>query len=394
MTFDPEILRRSFAVVERRADKVAKYFYAHLFTHNPEVRELFPEDMREQRDRLFAALTQLVLRLDDAERLAGYLGTLGREHRRFQARAEHYPAVGASLIAALQYFSGEAWTAEVEKAWTEAYGVMAQAMTDAARQADDETPSWWEARVVAHRRPVPDVAVLTLAPDKPYPFTPGQHLSICSARVPRVWRPYSIANAPRADGTVDIHVRKVPGGRLSTALVEQVSPGEQIRLGGPTGDVLLDPGSSRPLLAVAGGTGWAQTRSLLEQLAVSPQQRRAVVFVGARSETDLYDLPAVEAMVSRSPWLEVVLAAPATRLLRAGLAGRDSWAGHEAYLSGPPEMVTETAQLLVSLGVDPALVRHDPLPVVAARASQAGPAEWFLEPRDVPWINRTELGGR
>ncbi|MFF9131498.1 globin domain-containing protein [Streptomyces sp. NPDC014806] len=393
MAFDPDALRRSFAVVERRADQVALYFYAHLFSHNPGLRELFPEEMGEQRDRLFAALTQLVLRLDSPERLVGYLRTLGQDHRKFQVRPEDYPAVGASLVAALRYFSGDAWTADAEKAWAEAYGVMANTMIDAARRADAESPAWWEARVVAHRRPVPDVAVITLAPDAAYPFTPGQNLSLCSERVPRVWRPYSIANAPRADGTMDIHVRKVPGGRLSTALVDRVAPGERVRLGAPTGHVRLDPGSPRPLLAVAGGTGWAQTRAILEHQAVSEPRRRAVLFVSARSEADLHDLPAIRTMAGRWPWLEVVIAAPAARLLRARLVERGSWAGYDGYLSGPPEMVSEMVRLLVAQGADPASLHHDPLPVTAARSPRPSAADWFLQRRDIPWINRAELGG-
>ncbi|MFF4650360.1 globin domain-containing protein [Streptomyces sp. NPDC001380] len=398
MAFDPAVLRDSFAVVERRADHVAKYFYAHLFTHNPGVRALFPEDMGEQRDRLFGALTHLVLRLEDPGRLTAYLGALGRDHRKFEALEEHYPAVGASLVAALRHFSGHSWTAEVEKAWCEAYAVISQAMTDAARAVPADEPAWWNARITGRRRAAPDVAVLTLAPDRPYPFTAGQYLSACSARASRVWRPYSVANAPRADGTLDIHVRRIPGGLLSGVLVDLAVPGEWLRLGPPMGGAVLDPASRRPLLAVCGGTGWAQTGALLEQAAAAP--RPAVAFVGARSDADHYDLERIRALVGRHPWLEVVLAAPedggsredAARLLRAGLAERGGWEGYDVHLSGPPGMGDSLAALLRSCGAEPERIRYDPVP-----APQEGrpltPSDWFLMQRDVPWINGTELGG-
>lgn len=94
---DPEILRSSFAVVERRAEFAVKYFYSHLFRHNPELRALFPadlaRDMERQRDRLFAALTFVMDRLEDPD-LPRYLRSLGRDHRKYLTRPGHYAAVG------------------------------------------------------------------------------------------------------------------------------------------------------------------------------------------------------------------------------------------------------------------------------------------------------------
>ncbi|WP_354641433.1 globin domain-containing protein [Kitasatospora camelliae] len=399
MPFDPAVIRASFAVVERRADQLTRYFYAHLFTHNPGVQELFPARLAEQRDRLFAALTQLVLRLDDPERLAGYLAALGRDHRKFRAAPEHYPAVGASLIAALRHFSGHSWTTEIEKAWTEAYTVIAQAMIDAAAAVPEEAPRWWEAEVLRRRRAAPDVVVLTLAPDRPYPFTAGQYLTLSSDRRPQVWRPYSIACAPRVDGSLELHVRRVPDGQLSTALVNEVMPGERLRIGPPLGEAVLDPGSARPLLAVAGGTGWAQTKALLEQLA-SDGGRPATVFLAARDDADQYDLPAVHALVERHAWLHVLLAAPADRapreegiaLLLEGLRDLGDCAGYDVHLSGPPGLAPAVARQLTVQGADPALIRHDPVPATLNRARPLTSSDWFLDRRDVPWINRTELG--
>jgi len=397
--FDPAVVRASFAVVERRADHLAKYFYAHLFTHNPGVRAHFPAEMAEQRDRLFAALTQLVLRLESPEQLTDYLRALGRDHRKFQAAPEHYPAVGASLIAAVRHFSGHYWTPEIEKAWTEAYTVISQAMIDAAAAVPADAPAWWEAEVTVRHRAAPDVVVLTLRPDRPYPFTAGQYLSLCSPRQPQVWRPYSIANAPRPDGALELHVRRVPDGLLSTALVNDVMPGERLRIGPPLGDAVLAAGSVRPLLAVAGGTGWAQIKALIEQLALDGG-RPATVFLAARDDTDHYDLPAVRELVARHSWLGVLLAAPAVgghreeavQLLRDGLRRRDSWAGHDVHLSGPPDLAPALTELLLGLAAEPALIRHDPVPVTFNRARPLTSSEWFLERRNVAWINRTELG--
>ncbi|MFG2841608.1 globin domain-containing protein [Kitasatospora sp. NPDC048296] len=399
MPYDPAVIRASFAVVERRADHLTTFFYTHLFSHNPGLRPLFPARLHEQRDRLFAALTRIVLRLDEPGRLTEYLRALGRDHRKFQAAPEHYPAVGASLIAALRQCSGHSWTPETEKAWTEAYTVIAQVMTEAAADLPEHHPAWWEAEVASRRRAAADLVVLTLAPMRPYPFTAGQYVTLSSPRMPRVWRPYSLANAPRPDGSLELHVRRVPDGQLSPVLVEDVMPGELLRLGPPLGDAVLAPASDRPLLLVAGGSGWGQTKALVEQLAAEQPERTATVLLAARSAAGQYDLDTVRRLLARNPRLQVLTAAPdhcagpegATALLRETLLGHGDFTDWEVHLSGPPELVAELTDLLLALGADPGLVQHDPAPVTFNRNRPLTSSDWFLEHRDVPWINRTEL---
>ena len=110
---------------------------------------LFPVSMAHQRDRLFAALGDVVARVDDLEALVPILQQLGRDHRKFGTVAAHYPAVGASLLATLEHFDDE-WTPELAKSWSEAYDVVATVMIEAAEAAAEE-PAWWEADVVGPR---------------------------------------------------------------------------------------------------------------------------------------------------------------------------------------------------------------------------------------------------
>jgi hemoglobin-like flavoprotein len=131
MTADLSLIRSSFSAVQPHGTQVTQYFYDHLFANNPEVRPLFAPHIDEQRDRLWAALGALVANLENTETLVGMLQNLGRRHVGYGARSEHYPAVGASLIATLQHFAGDAWTPETEKAWTELYGVISSTMVAA-----------------------------------------------------------------------------------------------------------------------------------------------------------------------------------------------------------------------------------------------------------------------
>lgn len=135
MTTELSHIRSSFAAVQPYGTQVTDYFYEHLFANNPGVRPLFAAHIGEQRDRLWAALGALVNNIENTETLTGMLQNLGRRHVGYGALAEHYPAVGASLIASLRHFAGDAWTPAVEESWTAVYGVISTTMISAGEAA-------------------------------------------------------------------------------------------------------------------------------------------------------------------------------------------------------------------------------------------------------------------
>ncbi|MFC7642525.1 globin domain-containing protein [Streptosporangium lutulentum] len=212
MSLNPRLVKESFAVIEPVADKAAAYFYGRLFAGNPHLRGMFPPAMDVQRDRLFSALTRIVWSLDSPDSLASYLGQLGRDHRKYGVVAEHYTAVGNALLSTIKHFSAETWNAEIEAAWVTAYTSAANLMIESAEADSGVSPAWWLAEVIDHERRTPDIAVITLRLDQPLPYLAGQYVNVQTARWPRVWRTFSIANAPREDNTVRLHVRAIPGG--------------------------------------------------------------------------------------------------------------------------------------------------------------------------------------
>ncbi|WP_223279750.1 globin domain-containing protein [Streptomyces sp. SDr-06] len=394
---EQEVLRAGFAVVERRAEHATKFFYSHLFWHNPGLRALFPSGpaaMELQRDRLFAAITEVVGRLGDPS-LPSYLRALGRDHRRFLAAPEHYAAVGASLLAAFARAAGGAWTAQVEKAWCQAYSVMTETMLEGAAAAVAAgEPAWWSAEVVRHARYGPDLAVLTLRPSPRLPYTAGQYVSVAHPAVPGVWRTYSIGNAPRPDGTVDLHVSRVAGGLMSTALVERTDPGDTLRLSPPAGSLSL-AGPGGPLTFIAAGTGWAPVKALLEQLAPAGHADELRLFAVARDTAHLYDRPAMEALSAQLPRLHTTFITPApgrdplqaTERLITALGHRGHWAHHDVLLAGPAGFMAEVRGVLVGLGAVASRVRCDAVPSPVPGPRALGSAEWFLD-RPVPrWHN-------
>ncbi|MEU0028682.1 globin domain-containing protein [Streptomyces sp. NPDC006335] len=353
-------IRRTMAEVTPVAEKVTSYFYALLFVRHPHLRPLFPAAMDAQRDRLLRALLTAAEHIDNTPVLVDYLQNLGRGHRKYGTRAEDYPAVGECLIGALSKYAS-VWDTETEAAWVRVYTTISQVMIDAAAADELRAPAWWYAEVVSHELRTPDVAVVTVRPDQPYPFLAGQYTSLETPWWPRIWRHYSFASAPRSDGLLSFHVKAVPAGWISNALVHRARPGDIIRLGPPTGSMTVDHTTDSGLLCLGGGTGIAPIKALVEDVAEHGARRSVEVFYGARTDNDLYDIDTMLRLQQSHPWLSVRAVVDRQARLRFPDAVREygPWHEYDAYLSGPPGMIRNGVDTLRSIGIPSERIRHD-----------------------------------
>lgn len=358
---DAVLIRRTMAAISPIADKVTSYFYASLFVRHPELRALFPPAMDAQRDRLLKALLTAAEHIEDAPVLIDYLQHLGRGHRKYGTRPEQYPAVGECLIGALARYAGSVWDDDTEAAWVRAYTTISQVMIDAAAVDEAHSPPWWMAEIVSHEMKTPDVAVVTVHPDQPYPFVAGQYTMVETPWWPRIWRHYSFASAPRADGLLSFHVKAVPAGWVSYALVNRARPGDVIRLGPPAGSMTVDHTTDSALLCLGGGTGIAPIKALLEDIAGHGARRPVEVFYGARTDLDLYDLDTLLRMQQRHAWLDVrpVVDRGGRLKLPGVIREYGPWHEYEAYVSGPPGMIRSGVDALRAVGVPSERIRHD-----------------------------------
>ncbi|WP_405992178.1 globin domain-containing protein [Streptomyces sp. NBC_00986] len=358
---DAVLIRRTMAEVGPVADKVTSYFYALLFVRHPELRSLFPAAMDTQRDRLLKALLTAAEHIDNTEVLVAYLQNLGRGHRKYGTRPEHYPAVGECLIGALSKYASGVWDAEMEAAWVRAYTTISQVMIDAAAADELRAPPWWHAEVVTHDLRTRDVAVVTLRPDQPYPFLAGQYTSLETPWWPRIWRHYSFASAPRSDGLLTFHVKAVPAGWVSNALVHRARPGDVIRLGPPTGSMTVDHTTDSGLLCVGGGTGIAPIKALVEDVAERGERRPVEVFYGARTDHDLYDIDTMLRLQQSHPWLAVrpIVDRQGNLQLPDAIRTYGPWNEFDAYVSGPPGMIRSGVHALRDAGFPTERIRHD-----------------------------------
>lgn len=364
---DAQRLKDNFAQVAQHGNAVALFFYSDLFLRNPQLRDLFPIGMGHQRDRLLSALGRIVAQVDNLSELVPFVRQLGCDHRKFGVEALHYPEVGASLVTTLRYFSGADWSAELAKDWSDAYNLVAKVMIEAAAEDAKQRPPWWNARIIAHERRRFDIAVMRVVTDRPLPYLPGQSVAVEVPSRPRMWRFYSMANAPRADSTLDFHVRMVDGGPVSPVLVRSVNVGDELKMASPVGTMTFDDRSGRDVLLIGGSTGLAPLKALLEQIALAPAPPRVHLFFGARTMDGLYDLDDLSKRASETPWLTVVPAVSDERpdgaavrgTLADALTHHGIWRDHDAYVCGSPAMVDATVERLMHLGVDMDRIRVD-----------------------------------
>lgn len=342
------------------------FFYSYLFYRHPETRDMFAPAMTRQRERLLGALGEVVANVDKIDQLAPYLEDLGRDHRKFGTLSAHYPAVGEALLTTLRQFSGDTWTPKLESDWATAYSIVASTMSGAAERSAELEPPYWDAEVVDVDRRTFDITVLRLRTEAPVPYRAGQSVAVQSmSRRPREWRFYTPASAP-GETEFELHARLIPGGPVSTALVLATAVGDTMRLGPPVGRMTLEPDSDVPVLMIAGGTGLAPMKAMVQELARTGERRTTHLFFGARSTREVYDGHALNDLAARHSWLtvETVVSDDVRWEGRQGLVGdvavaSGDWSGHDAYVCGAPAMVEATVKRLQAHGVPEGRIRFD-----------------------------------
>ncbi|MGH3506502.1 MAG: FAD-binding oxidoreductase, partial [Nocardioidaceae bacterium] len=302
-----------------------------------------------------------------------------RDHRRFSVVTAHYSAVGASLLATLKHFLGAAWTDELAADWSAAYGLIASTMVQAAEGASETSPDWWGAEVVSVERRTLDLAVVTVRPDQPLEYRPGQSMAVEVPQRPRLWRYLSPANAPKPDGFIEFHVQLVDGGQVSTSIVRHLKVGDRIKLGAPIGGQLTRPDDkSRDLLMVAGGSGLAPLRAVLEEIDQEFQSTgeapRVELLHGVRVPWSLYEHRLLTWLAGRewftyTPVISDDSTNPGERgLVGAVAAGRPGIEDRLALVCGPPAMVEHTVSELVASGLPREEIRFEQFDSHAAEA--------------------------
>lgn len=129
------MVQESFKKVVPIAETAADLFYDRLFEIAPDVRPMFPLDLKEQKRKLIAMLATAVTNLHQAEKIFPAVEALGKRHVGYGVTTAHYEPVGAALLWTLEQGLGPDFTPPLKAAWTETYVTLARVMQRAATAA-------------------------------------------------------------------------------------------------------------------------------------------------------------------------------------------------------------------------------------------------------------------
>ena len=212
-------------------------------------------------------------------------------------------------------------------------------------------------RILSLHRAAPDVMVmkLQLPANQNLQYHAGQYVEFILQGGAR--RSYSMANAPHDLGTppaIELHIRHMPGGAFTDRVFNGLKERDILRMEGPFGSFFLREDSSKPMILLASGTGFAPIKALIEHLRMKGSVRPAVLYWGGRRPHDLYMHDWCERMAGEMPQLQYVPVV-SDALAEDGWAGRTGFvhqavmadfpdlSGHQVYACGAP-VVVESAE--------------------------------------------------
>ncbi|MCC7388595.1 MAG: hypothetical protein IT431_07485 [Phycisphaerales bacterium] len=129
-------IKDSFNALEPHGEALMNRLFERLFSDHPEVRPLFPDDLGRLKLDLRASLASIVKSIDNFAALEQPLKKMGARHLAYGARPEHYPLLGATLLAAMDELAGGLWTDQLREDWAAAVGAISQIMLDGAAEAE------------------------------------------------------------------------------------------------------------------------------------------------------------------------------------------------------------------------------------------------------------------
>ncbi len=192
-------------------------------------------------------------------------------------------------------------------------------------------------------------------------YLAGQYIDILLPGGER--RAFSLANAPHEEAELELHVRHVEGGDFTEYVFHEMPERAIVRFEGPLGTFFLREDSTRPMLMMGGGTGYAPLKAMLEHALHSGLERSVHLFWGARNRAELYALEQARdfARASEQIRFDAVLSEPAPEDDWHGATGwvheallhdyAPELADYDVYMSGPPAMISAAREAFCAAGL-------------------------------------------
>ncbi|ESU31013.1 hypothetical protein G3A_19035 [Bacillus sp. 17376] len=304
-----EIIKSTVPVLEVHGEQITTVFYKTMFENHPELLNIFNHANQKQgrQQRALAGTVYAAAKyIDNLEAILPVVNQIAHKHRSLGILPEHYPIVGKHLLIAIKEVLGDAATDEINNAWAEAYGVIADAFISVEAEmydaAANQRGGWDGFRPFIVEKKVEESEVITSFYLKPVDrkviasFKPGQYISIKLEIEGEEFthiRQYSLSDAPGKD-YYRISVKKeagmgTPDGKVSNYLHSSVEEGEVLQISAPAGDFFLDTEKDTPVVLISGGVGLTPMVSMLNTVA-DLQPEKEVTFIHAAQNGKVHAL--------------------------------------------------------------------------------------------------------
>jgi len=209
----------------------------------------------------------------------------------------------------------------------------------------------YDGEVVRIENLTPTIRGIWLKLDRPMDFQAGQYINLEVPGIEGQSRAFSLANSPQSGDVVELNVRIVPGGQVTTWLHENLEVGEKLKLSGPYGRFFVKKSANLPLVFMAGGSGLSSPKSMIEDLLAEGFDLPMTLVYGQRSREELYYDAEFRALAEKHANFTYVpaLSSEPEGSDWTGARGfvheaakahfNNDFRGHKAYLCGPPAMI-------------------------------------------------------
>lgn len=366
--------------------KLTAHFYDRMFTHNPELKEIFNMSNQrngDQREALFNAIAAYASNIENLPALLPAVEKIAQKHTSFQIKPEQYNIVGEHLLATLdEMFSpGQ----DVLDAWGKAYGVLAGVFinreAEIYQQNANKTGGWEGTRPFRIVAKTPRSALITSFEFEPVDggavadYQPGQYLAVWlkpEGFPHQEIRQYSLTR--KADGKgYRIAVKREDGGQVSSWLHNSANVGDVVHLAAPAGDFFMSVENNTPVTLISAGVGQTPMLAMLDTLAKSSHTAQVNWFHAAENGDVHAFADEVKTLGSSLPrfiahtWYRQPTEADrqAAAFDSEGLMDLSTMEGAfsdpamQFYLCGPVGFMQFAAKQLVELGVKPESIHYE-----------------------------------
>ncbi|MDU4092453.1 MAG: NO-inducible flavohemoprotein [Pantoea sp.] len=368
-------VKSTLPAVAATGPALTAYFYDRMFTHNPELKDVFNMSNQrngDQRQALFDAICAYGANLENLAALLPAVERIAQKHTSFSIKPEQYQIVGKHLLATIDEMLNPG--AEVLDAWAKAYGVLAnvfiQREEEIYHEHEEKQGGWRGTRAFRISAIQPQSEVInsfTLTPVDGKPvadFNPGQYLGV-HVQDPdfanHEIRQYSLTHAPNGRD-YRIAVKCEALGNVSGWLHTKAKVGDVINLAAPAGDFFLQVDTATPVTLISAGVGLTPMLAMLHALA-KQQHQASVSWLhaaenGARHAfaDEVAQTGAQLAHFSSHVWYNAPRAEDAGRFDAQGIMNLTTVADlitpdRHYYLCGPVSFMQFVARQLLDAGV-------------------------------------------